>query len=186
IADLDGYERKLAREIVDALMMEAICAGTAAIAIEELKARLPMVARGGSADAPTTPVLRELIRRMEVSTGGVIRSEADAARFDSDAAGAPELAAFNAALTLARQFDPRLTTARDREGLDARIEQLDGAMMLAVEAAVRTGEVLAAAMKEANLEMPAANSAALAEYIALAESGAAAMLEAAADRSHLA
>ncbi len=58
-------------------------------------------------------------------------------------------------------------------------------MALAVEAAVRTREALASALDEANLEMPAANSTAIAEYIALAEAGATAMLAAAADRSYL-
>ncbi|MGA9725457.1 MAG: hypothetical protein WBQ86_23575 [Candidatus Binatus sp.] len=186
IADLDGYERELAREIIDSLMMETVCGRTAALAIEELNSRVPMVAHNGSADARTTPAVRELIRRLEVSTGGVIRYEPDAARFDPQAAGAPELAAFNAALMLARRFDPRLTTARDRDELDARLKRLDAAMALAVERAIRTREVMAATLEEANLEMPAANSSAIAEYLALAESGAAAMLEAAADRTYLA
>ena len=186
IADLQGYEKDLAREIIDSLVMENVCGGTAALAIEELKSRVPMVACGGTADERTLAAVREVLRRLEVSTGGVIRFETDAARFDPEAAGAPELAAFNAALELARRFDPRLTLARDREGLDARLKRLEAAMALAVEAAIRTRDVLASALKEANLEMPAANRTAIAEYIALAESGAAAMLEAAADRSYLA
>ncbi len=186
IADLDRYERELAREIIDSLMMEAVCGGTAALAIEELKSRVPMLAHNGSADPRTTPVVRELIRRLEVSTGGVIRFETEAARFDPQAAGAPELAAFNAALELARRFDPRLTAARDRDGLDTRLNRLDAAMALAVEGAIRTREVMAAALEEARLEMPAANNTAIAEYVVLAESGALAMLEAAADRTYLA
>lgn len=185
IADLDRDERDLAREIIDSLMMEAVCGGTAGLAIEQLKSRMPAVAHGGVADAPTTPAVRELIHRLELTTCGVIRLETATARFDPDAAGAPDLAAFNVALVLAQRFDLRLTLARDREGLDARIQQLGGAMTLAVEAAGRTSKVLAAAMKEANLEMPAANIAAIAEYVALAELGAAAMLEGAADRSYL-
>ncbi len=186
IADLDGYERDLAREIIDALIIQKVCAGTAALAIEELKSRVPMVAHGGAAGPRAAPAVRELLRRLEISTGGVIRYETDAAWFNPEAAGAPELAAFNAALALARHFDPRLTIARDREGLGARIGLLDSAMALAVEAAARTREVLASALEEANLEMPAASNAAIAQYVALAEPGAAAMLEAAADRSYLA
>ena len=116
----------------------------------------------------------------------MIRLETNAARFDPAAAGAPELAAFNAALVLARGFDPRLTIARDRESLDVRLDRLDASMALAVEGAVRTREVLSSALREANLEMPAANSMAIEKFIALAESGAVAMLEAAADRSYLA
>ena len=186
IADLDGYEKDLAREIIDSLIMENVCGGTAALAIEELKSRVPMVARGGTADERALAAVRELLRRLEVSTGGVIRFETDAARFDPEAAGAPELAAFNAVLELARRFDPQLTIARDRGGLDARLKRLEAAMADAVEASIRTRIVLASALAEANLEMPAANRTAIAEYIRLAESGAAAMLEAAADRAYLA
>ena len=185
IAGLDPYEKDLAREIVDSLIIENVCGATAALPIEELKSRLPIVARSTSGNAHAAPAVRDLLRRLEVSTGGVIRVETDAARFDPAAAGAPELAAFNAALTLARGFDPRLTIARDRGSLDARLNRLDSSMALAVEGAVRTREVLASALREANLEMPAADRAAIAQYIALAESGAAAMLGAAADRSYL-
>jgi hypothetical protein len=186
IAGLDPYEKDLAREIVDSLIVENVSGTAAALPLEELKSRLPMVACGTAADAQATPAVRDLIRRLEVSTGGVIRLETDAARFDPAAAGAPELAAFNAALALARGFDPALTIARDRKGLDARLNRLDASMALAVEGAVRTREVLASALRQANLEMPPANNTVIAEYIALAESGAVAMLEAAADRSYLA
>jgi hypothetical protein len=186
IAGLDLYEKDLAREIVDSLIVENACGELEALPLEELKSRLPIVACGATADAQAAVAVRDLIRRLEVSTGGVIRLETDAARFDPAAAGAPELAAFNSALALARGFDPRLTIARDRESLELRLNRLDRSMALAVEGAVRTREVLSSTLKEANLEMPAANSTAIAQYIALAESGAVAMLEAAADRSYLA
>ena len=142
IAGLDPYEKDLAREIVDSLIVENVCGATAALPIEELKSLLPIVARSASGNAHAAPAVRDLLRRLEVSTGGVIRLETDAARFDPAAAGAPELAAFNAALTLARGFDPRLTIARDRGSLDARLNRLDSSMALAVEGAVRTREVL--------------------------------------------
>src|SRR5208282_2714845 len=106
---------------------------------------------GGTPDERATPALRELLRRLELATGAVIRLETDAARFDPEAAGAPELAAFNAALVLSRRFDPRLTLARDREGLDARLKRLEAAMADAVEAAIRTRGMLASALAEANL-----------------------------------
>ena len=186
IASLDPHEKDLAREIVDSLIVESTCGETAAVPIEELKSLLPMVACSATANAYATPAVRDLLRRLEVSTGGVIRLETNTARFDPAAAGAPELAAFNAALVLARGFDPRLTIARDRESLDLRLDRLDASMALAVEGAVRTREVLSSALREANLEMPAANSMAIDKFIALAESGAVAMLEAAADRSYLA
>jgi len=185
ISGLDAYEKDLAREIVDSLIVENVCGETAALPIEQLKSLLPIFASSANGNTKTTPVVRDLLHRLETSTGGVIRLETDAARFDPAAAGAPELAAFNSALVLARGFDPRLTIARDRESLDARLNRLDASMALAVEGAVRTREVLTLALREANLDLPAANSEAIAEYIALAESGAAAMLEAAADRSYL-
>ena len=185
IAGLDAYEKDLAREIVDSLIVENVCGETGSLPIEQLKSLLPIFASSANGNTQTTPAVRDLLHRLETSTGGVIRLETDAARFDPAAAGAPELAAFNSALVLARGFDPRLTIARDRESLDARLNRLDASMALAVEGAVRTREVLTVALREANLEMPAANSTAIAEYIALAESGAAAMLEAAADRSYL-
>ncbi len=185
-ADLDDYQKDLAREIIDSLIMESVCGGAAMLPIEELHSRLPMLASGGTTDKRTLAPVRELLRRLELSTGGVIRFETGAARFDPDAAGAPELAAFNAALALARRFEPRLALVRDREELAASLKRLEAAMAGAVEAATRTRDLLASALAEANLEMPAANRAAIAEYIALAESGAAAMIEAAADQSYLA
>jgi hypothetical protein len=186
VAGLDGYDKDLAREIIDSLVVENVCSGNESIAIDELKSRVPMVAHGKTPEVLTLSAVRQLLRQLEVSTGGVIRFEADTARFDPKAAGAPELAAFNTAFVLTRRIDPTLTLARDRDGLDARMKHLEAAMTLAVEAATRTGMVLASALKEANLEMSPANRAAIADYIALVESGAAAMLEAAADRSYLA
>ena len=185
IAGFDTYEKDLAREIVDSLIVERVCGDTAALPIDQLKSRMPILAYSASENGRATPAVRDLLRRLEVSTGGVIRLETDAAWFDPEAAGAPELAVFNTALALARRFDPRLTTARDRADLDARHNRLDSSMALAVEGAVRTREVLVSALREAGLEMPAANTTAIEQYIALAESGAAAMLEAAADRSYL-
>ena len=96
------------------MIIEKVCGRIAPIAIEDLKSRLPTVAHNGSADSATTPAMRELLHRLELSTGGVIRLETDAARFDPEAAGAPELAAFNTALMLARRFDARLALAHNR------------------------------------------------------------------------
>jgi hypothetical protein len=185
VARLDAYDRELAGEIVDTLVVEH-CGSGAALSIEELKALVPAVASGATAEARATLAVADVIRRLEASTGGVIRLDGDIARFDPDAAGAPELAAFNAALVIARRFDPLLTIARDRDGLDERMRRLDAAMARAVEAAAHTREALLSVLKEANLPMPAANSDAIASYSELAEAGARALLEAVADRSKLA
>ncbi|MGC2445023.1 hypothetical protein, partial [Candidatus Binatus sp.] len=48
IAGLDPYEKDLAREIVDSLMVENVCGATAALPIEELKSLLPIVVRSAS------------------------------------------------------------------------------------------------------------------------------------------
>ena len=187
IAGLDPYEKDLAREIVDSLMVENVSAvRPRRCRSKNCKSLLPIVVRSASENAHPAPAVRELLRRLEVSTGGVIRLETDAARFDPAAAGAPELAAFNAALVLARGFDPRLTIARDRAGLDARLNRLDSSMALAVEGAVRTRGVLTSALREAKLEMPAADGAAIAQYIALAEGARRRCSKAAAERSYLA
>ena len=185
-AELDSYESDLAREIIDTLIVEMVCGGTDALTLEELQARVPLLTCMRGAREWTAAALRDLLQRLEMSTGGVISVGQGEARFDPNAAGAPELAAFNAALMLARRFDPRLTIARDRAALAARLARLDDAMAQAVEAAVGTRTAHESALKEAKLEMPAANRATIAQYIALAESGAAAMIAAAADEQYLA
>src|SRR5271154_3853986 len=84
-----------------------------------------------------------------------------------------------------RRASIRMPPARDRAGLDANLERLDHAMALAVESAIGTRTAHESALAEAKLEMPAANRAAIADYIALAESGAAAMLGAGAGQAFI-
>ena len=184
LAALSGYEKDLGREIVDTLVVKHV-GGTEGIAIEELKSLLPTVASAATSTIRRANVT-DFIRRLEALTGGVIRQDGVTARFDPDAAGAPELASFNSALVLARRFDPSLTTARDRASLDERLERLAGAMARAVEAAVHAREMLESTLREANLQLPAASADAIAKYIELSESGGRAMLAAAATRSDLA
>lgn len=170
-----GNQKELARELVDTLVVETVCGGTEPLAIEELGSRVPMLARRGAADS--LPVVRTLLCQLHAKTGGVIRFDADTARFDPEAAGAPELAAFNAAIALARRFDPELTPAPEMDGLPGRLEKLERAMADAVAAANRTREVISSALSESNLPMPVSHLAAIAQFVDLAESGAAAMLE---------
>ena len=170
-----GTQKELAREIIDTLVMENVCGGIASLTIEELGSRVPMLARSDAADA--LPVVRALLSELHAKTAGVISFDADTARFDPDAAGAPELAAFNSAIALARRFDPALTPARDLDGLPGRLEKLESAMADAVAAANRTREVISSALRESNLPTPASHLAAIAQYIELADSGAAAIIE---------
>ena len=174
-----GNERELAREVVDTLIIESLCDEVAALKFEELESRLPMLAGGG--ESSRLPVVREILRQLEIGTGGVIRIDADAVSFDPVAAGAPQLSAFNAAIALANRFDPSLTPMRDAAGLSAQISRLDSAMATEVELASRNRTALRSALEEANLELPAQHSAAVADYIELAEAGALALVEAAAD-----
>ncbi|HYR79663.1 MAG TPA: hypothetical protein VEO55_06630, partial [Candidatus Dormibacteraeota bacterium] len=170
-----GNQKELAREIIDTLVMENVCGGIEPLTIEVLGSRVPMLARSGAADS--FPVVRSLLSQLHAKTGGVIRFDSDTARFDPEAAGAPELAAFNSAIALLRRFDPTLTPAREMDGLPARLEKLERAMADAVAAANRTSDMVSSALRESNMPMPAAHLDAIAQYIELAESGAAAMLE---------
>ena len=170
-----GNQKELAREIVDTLVMESVCGGMEPLTIEVLRSRVPMLARHLAADS--SPVVRTLLSQLHAKTGGVIRFDSDTARFDPDAAGAPELAAFNAAIVLLRHFDPALTPAREMDGLPGRLEKLERAMADAVAAANLTRDMVSSALRESNMPMPAAHLDAIAQYIDLAESGAAAMLE---------
>jgi hypothetical protein len=170
-----GNQKELAREIVDTLVMESVCGGIEPLTIEVLGSRVPMLARSGAADS--FPVVRTLLSQLHAKTGGVIRFDSDTARFDPEAAGAPELAAFNSAIALLRHFDPSLTPAREMDGLPARLEKLERAMADAVATANRTRDMVSSALRESNMPMPAAHLDAIAQYIELAESGAAAILE---------
>ena len=174
-----GNQKELAREIVDTLVVESVCGGTEPLAIEELGSRVPMLSRSGASDA--LPIVRTLLRNLEAQTGGVIRLETDAARFDPKAAGAPQLASFNAAIAIVRRFDPTLAPAREMDGLAVRIKRLEHAMADAVESASRTRDSISSALAESQLPIPASHRDAIAQYIELAESGAAAILETGAD-----
>ena len=174
-----GNQKKLAREIIDTLVVENVCGGTEPLTIEELGSRVPALARSRAAEA--LPIIRALLRQLEVNTSGVIRLDADGARFDPRAAGAPELGVFNAALALTRRYDMTLIPAHDVDALAEELKRLECAMADAVEAASRTCVVISSALAESNLAMPASHLDAIARYTALAESGTAAILETGAD-----
>jgi hypothetical protein len=174
-----GNQKELAREIVDTLVVESVCGRTEPLAVEALGSRIPMLSRGGAADA--LPIVRTLLRQLEAQTRGVISLETDAARFDPDAAGAPQLASFNAAIAMVQRFAPALIPVREVEGLAVAIERLEHAMADAVESANRTREAISSALGESHLSIPASHRDAIAQYIELAESGATAIVETGAD-----
>ncbi len=183
LSGLAGNESELAMEIVNTLVLDYVGGSNAALGLAEIETRTPMLAGGGAGETWTTPVVSELLRKVSLRSNGVIRFEPEGTRFDPGAAGIPEVAAFNAALALLKKFDPTLGAAHDAATMDERLLRLGEAMADAVEAAGRTGEVLAAALAEENLKLSAAQQAMLAEYTVLAEAGPRALLEVAGDIS---
>ena len=175
-AQFRGREKQLAREIIDALAFENL-SGRAPITIPELESRVSMLADAGAAESWTLPMLRELLRQLEQHTAGIIRFDADAARFDPGAAGTPEIAAYNAALDLLQLFDSSLTTAHHTAELESRYRRIDEALGIAIEGANRTREALADALKESNLDSPETQLATIADFVALAEAGRAGLLK---------
>jgi len=179
-----GNEKQFARQIISTLVLDWVCGRAAPAGIAELQARMPMLLGGDLDQAWTAPLMTELLRKLAIHTGGVIQFEADAPRFDPTAAGAPEVAVFNAALPLAKRFDPSLGAVHDMDEFRSRLERLGDAMGNAVEAANRTREVLKSALAQAHLGFPPDHEKAIADFIALAERGPHLLLEAAREPDH--
>ncbi|MDO8432418.1 MAG: hypothetical protein Q7S58_08430 [Candidatus Binatus sp.] len=174
IERFDRGDRELAREIVDALMLDNLRGEPRpAITLRDLASRVSMLAQAPADESWPMPRLRELIRQLGFYTGGIISLAADSVRFDPTAAGSPEVAAFNAALELMRRFDSSLIEARDSAELQARYRQLDAALGAAIERANRTVAALSGALAEFHLDLPPAHQHAIASFVAVAESGAA-------------
>jgi len=172
-----GNEKEFARQLISTLVLNWICGRTVPLGLAELQARMPMLAGGDLDEAWTAPLMTELLRKLAVHTGSVIYFEANASRFDPTAAGAPELAVFNAALPLAKRFDPALAGVHDREEFKAKLKRLGDAMGNAVEAAARTREVLTSVLAQAHLDFPPEREKVIADFIALAERGPELLLE---------
>ncbi|HUO06395.1 MAG TPA: hypothetical protein VMU16_14445 [Candidatus Binataceae bacterium] len=172
-AKFHGNQRMLARNLIDALAIGHLTGGGAPIPISAFENRVAMLAYGDGVDAWNRPLIEELLRRLTADAGGIIRFESGLAHFDPGAAGAPEVGSYNAALALARRFDPALPAAHGLSELKGRLQRLRLAMAMAAESAVRTRKVIENALAEANLKMPPAIDRAIADYAALAESGAA-------------
>ncbi len=183
LTGLDGNHRKLADEIVSTLVVNCAAGNQKTLASRELETLVPMLAHPESRAESAATVTAELLRKLSERTNGVIRYQSGAARFDPEAAGARDLAAFNSALGLARKFDPALSELADKAEVDLEVSHLADAMALAVENAERVRIALAAALKEAGAEFMPENREALENYSALALAGASALLETAADPS---
>ena len=181
LVGLQGNELELAHEMVNTLVLDYLAGRDGPVGAAELAGRLPMLAGEQASEAWTTAVVTELLRKVAGRSRGVISFEANAARFDPCAAGAPEIAAFNAVLPLLKRFDPSLAAAHDASALEARIAKLGAAMADAVEAANRTAERLRSALAAENLAVSPEQERVLGEYLGLAEAGPAALIEAAQD-----
>jgi hypothetical protein len=176
---LSGDEGRLARQIVDTLVLAQIGDGSTRLSVAELAERLP---QGEALETARKPAqLATLLTALASRTAGAIKFESGAARFDPRGAGAPQLAAFNAALPVLQRFDPSLTAAHELPELKAKLKRLADAMANALEVAHHTDETLAPAAGQSRDQLPAERLAALPDYIALAAAGPGALLEAASD-----
>jgi len=156
-------ESLLAREIVDLLLLQWLGNGERPVSIPELRASLADIRTNfAAADARIAAIVEAVAAR----SGGVIDFSRGEPRFNPHAAGAPEVAAYNDALSLLRHFDSTLVEARDASDLEARLARASEAMARAVEEAHR----------ELRLELKAEHRRAFDDFIALAGAGPAAVI----------
>jgi len=181
VGELDGGESGLAEQIVDTLVAAHIAEGSPRLSLAQLQALLPAHWSGMLAPASTVARISALLATLEERTGGAVRFESNIARFDPRGAGAPQVAAFNAALPLIQRFDPSITAAAELPELRAKLKRLEDAMANAAEAARATGETLSPVLVGASGGPSSERQTALPNYIALALAGPAGLLEAAAD-----
>jgi len=175
LAGLSEDEAELGRQIIASLVLEHLCGEAPALDFGQLQDRLPEQPSGAP---PPVKVLERIASRSK----GAIRVEATTARFDPLAAGAPVVDAFNAALALAKLFDPTLTPAEEQAEAQAKLTRLGEAMAAALEAAHRAGEALKTAARNGAHKFLPEHLSALADFSALAGAGPAALLEVAADK----
>ncbi len=119
-------------------------------------------------------MVEELARR----SSGVIMfdPEAHRLRLNIHAADAPEIAIFNASLSLIRRFDPALLQVADQAELHTALTRLRVALGQALEDACRNRDILLDLARQSGASLTAEQSDALNEFIALVEKGPAALL----------
>jgi hypothetical protein len=178
---VDAQRREAAQEIVDTLALRLISGDSPWLELEELRACIPAFAEEHGHGV--LPVLADLLGRIAPRTRGVIvfDPQSQKASFDPRGAGAPEVAAFNAALPLIRRFDSTLTAAQEMPELKAKLKRIGDAMASALEGAFRNRETLEAAMQEAGRKLTDDQAKTIAEFITLAEAGPQAVVQRGAD-----
>ena len=177
-----GRDDRTLRMAVKTLVANHLAADGAALEINELRSRLPREVNADERSVDHMALAESMAALASRSRGAIVYdAERRAASFDPRGAGAPEVAAFNAALPLIRRFDSTLSEAGDSSELEARLERLEEAIASALEGAHRNRDLLAAAMREANARMSDDHRAVFDRFIELAESGAAGIVAAGAD-----
>ncbi len=177
-----GRDDRTLRMAVKTLVANHLAADGAALEINELRSRLPREFNADERGAENMTLAESMAALASRSRGAIVYDAARrAASFDPRGAGAPEVAAFNAALPLIRRFDSTLGEARDKSELESRVIRLEEAIASALEGAHRNRDLLAAAMRGANARMSDDHRAAFERFIELAESGAAGIVAAGAD-----
>ena len=174
-------ERGRARGIVDALLLESLSGSAHALSPGELRTRMREHYQRHGSFAAAVGAIATMLDALAARTGGVIAFDALGAQFNPRAAGAPEVAAFNNALPLLRRFDSTLGEAAELPELRTRLRRAGEAMARAVEAAHRVGTILDAAHRELRTELKPEYRQTLEDFIALAEAGAGALVEQAAE-----
>ncbi|HUA35646.1 MAG TPA: hypothetical protein VMA09_18695 [Candidatus Binataceae bacterium] len=175
-----GNEAELAREIVDTLVVEHLAGVTASLTLTEIQARLPSLAQRVG-ESWTRNAIEGVLDQLAARTRGVIRFDADGARFDPSAAAVPEVARFNSALKLVRRFDPALSASRELPELSAKLKRLENAMGSRADAAIGVERLLAGAVRESGMTTSAEQSRTIAEFVALAQGSARGLIELGAD-----
>lgn len=179
-----GGDDRAWRTAIDTLALHQLTADGAALALDGLRTRLPpeFDRDGRRADRMG---LAEGVAALAARTHGIIAYDAArrTAAFNPREAGAPEVAAFNAALPLIRRFDSTLGEAREMPELQAKLKRLGDAIESALEGAYRSRELLAGVVSEASGRLGDEHQNAFARFIELAESGTEAIIESGADEA---
>jgi hypothetical protein len=181
VAAFNRDERDAAVDIIDTLVVQRASAGASRLAFDVLAAQLGASARRTEDKVWSSTFLGGVVAKLVDSTHGVIDADGAGIRFEPGAASAPEIAAFNAAITLVRRFAPDLALVRSVAELDVAVAGLREAMADAVEKAAGDAEVLKPEMAASGALLAAEQEQTIAGYIALAEAGPARLLETASD-----
>jgi hypothetical protein len=148
----DDHAREITHTLIDTLVLNYVSESSPALLpLGQIHARVGVSNGNGAADPGLTESLAALAER----THGVIVYDAQTctAAFNPSGAGAPEVAAFNAALPLTARFDSTLTAAQDLPELKSRLKRLAAAMAIALEEACRHRDTLAAAMSDGHAKL---------------------------------